>query len=64
MLVGADGRPDTSEPTPAEFQKRFLQKLAGSDLQDVQYATAPAGGLKIPTRHLNPGIYVVPDRLL
>ena len=24
MLVGADGRPDTSEPTPAEFQKRFL----------------------------------------
>jgi len=24
MLVGADGRPDTSKPTPGQFDKRFL----------------------------------------
>lgn len=32
MLVAADGRPDTSEATPSQFEKRFLQKLAGSDV--------------------------------
>ena len=31
MLVGSDGRPDVSAPTPGEFEKRFLQKLSGSD---------------------------------
>jgi hypothetical protein len=35
MLVAADGRPDTTQATPGQFEKRFLQKLAGSDVQSA-----------------------------
>jgi hypothetical protein len=31
MLVGSDGRPDVTPPTPGQFEKRFLQKLSGPD---------------------------------
>jgi len=60
--VAADGRPDVSEATPGEFNKRFLQKLAGNDVVSPEYInTLP---LKIPTRHLNPAQYIVPQKLL
>jgi hypothetical protein len=46
MLVGSDGRPDVTEPTPGEFEKRFLQKLSGSDQSAVDYAPGYPNPLK------------------
>lgn len=53
MLVGSDGRPDVSPPTPAEFEKRFLQKLSGPDQTAHQYVTGYGTPLVIPTRTIN-----------
>jgi len=68
MLVGSDGRPDVTPATPGDFSKRFLQKLAGADVREEEYApgadAVPLKPLEIPTRHLNPAQYVVPQQLL
>ena len=71
MLVGSDGRPDVAAATPAEFEKRFLQKLAGNDKSAAQYvdkdgkpiATDKVGDqkpLEIPTRVISTNQYYLP----
>jgi len=63
-LVAADGRPEVSEATPSQFEKRFLQKLAGQDVQTAQYVPGYPNPLNIPTRQLNPALFNIPEKLL
>jgi hypothetical protein len=64
MLVGSDGRPDTSKPTPGEFEKRFLQKLAGEDVREAEYVEGYPTPLDIPTLNINKNAYYIPaDKL-
>jgi len=61
MLVGADGRPDVSPPTPGQFEKRFLQKLSGPDQRAAVYVPGyEQGALEIPTRIINTSQYYLP----
>lgn len=60
MLVGADGRPDVTPPTPGEFSKRFLQKLSGTDQEAINYTEGYPTPLEIPTRIINTNQYYLP----
>lgn len=63
MLVGSDGRPDVTPPTPGEFEKRFLQKLAGPDVKAAEYTidvSKAYDALNIPTRIINTNQYYLP----
>jgi hypothetical protein len=63
MLIGADGRPDVSPPTPEQFERRFLQKLAGADKSAAVYVPGYADngdGLDVPTRNINTNQYYLP----
>lgn len=60
MLVGSDGRPDVTPPTPGEFSKRFLQKLSGTDQEAATYLDGYPEPLEIPTRIINTNQYYLP----
>jgi hypothetical protein len=61
VLVGSDGRPDTTQPTPGEFGKRFLQNLlAGQDMSYAEYVEGYGTPLDIPTRILNMNSFYIP----
>lgn len=64
MLVGSDGRPDVTPPTPGEFEKRFLQKLSGPDQSPAEYAPGYPTPLDIPTRSINTNQYYLPGMKL
>lgn len=60
MLVGSDGRPDVTPPTPGEFEKRFLQVLSGNDQSEAVYVPGYGTPLQIPTRTISTSQYYLP----